>query len=238
MLERITASSKEELTNKLIERESYYIAKYDSYHNGLNGNLGGTGNKGVVFDDARRKQNGDNRQGKPHKSETIELLMKISAGRKKSAEEIAKISKGNTGKKRSREAQSRRMRGSEPKAATAGAKAWREKNGGGFWRGKILSSETIAKRNVTRRKTSQRIKVTASDGSVTYHQCQRDAAKATNLKDGSLKYALDHNNGLHAKSGFRFEKISDTDFNQANKNFNSFMWNNCVESMYQLDYMS
>ncbi len=141
MLERITASSKEELTNKLIERESYYIAKYDSYHNGLNGNLGGTGNKGVVFDDARRKQNGDNRQGKPHKSETIELLKKISAGRKKSAEEIAKISKGNTGKKRSREAreaQSRRMRGSEPKAATAGAKAWREKNGGGFWRGKTL----------------------------------------------------------------------------------------------------
>lgn len=95
----------------------------------------------MVFDDARRKQNGDNRRGKPHKSETIELLKKISAGRKKSAEEIAKISKGNTGKKRSpeaREAQSRRMRGSEPKAATAGAKAWREKNGGGFWRGKTL----------------------------------------------------------------------------------------------------
>lgn len=45
------------------ERETFYIAKYDSYENGLNGNRGGSGNKGVKFDEGRCKQNGNNRRG-------------------------------------------------------------------------------------------------------------------------------------------------------------------------------
>lgn len=219
VLENVYAESEEELKKLLNEREAFYIRKFNSYDNGFNGNHGGTGNTGVVFDEARRKQNGDNRRGKPQSDATKEILRRKSTGRLKSIEEKQKISVGNTGKKRTlemRKAQSDRMKGTEPKAATAGAKVWREKNGGGSWKGKKLPKSTIAKRSATRRKTSQRIKVTSSDGSVNYYLCQTDVSKATGLPDGSISYALNHNNGLHKRTGYKFEKITDEEYRNNN----------------------
>ncbi|MGM9776725.1 MAG: hypothetical protein ACI3ZD_00095 [Prevotella sp.] len=223
VLEVVYAGSENELKLLLYERETFYIAKFDSYDNGFNSNRGGTGNKGVVFDDARRKQNGDNRRGKPQSAATKDILRQKSTGRKKSVDERAKISKGNKGKKRTDEmrmAQSQRMKGNEPKAATLGAKKWREKNGGGSWKGKKIPVTAMTKRNETRRKTSQRIRVTAKDGKVVCYLCQTDAAKATGLKDGSVYYALKRPDGMHFKSRYKFEKISDSEF-QAWKASNS-----------------
>jgi hypothetical protein len=180
VLEIVYAATKEDLKKLFYVREAYYIEEYDSYENGFNGNRGGTGNTGVVFDEERRKQTGDNRRGKPQSDATKEILRQKSTGRIKSEEERSKISKGNSGKKRTeqmREAQSKRMKGIEPKAASEAAKAWREKNGGGVWKGKKLPLDAIAKRNETRRKSSQRIKAVAPDGTISYYLCQTDAQK-------------------------------------------------------------
>lgn len=215
VLEIVYAKSKDECRKLLYKREAYYIDKYNSYENGFNGNRGGAGNTGVVFDEARRKQNGDNRRGKPQSAATKEILRQKSTGRIKSDEERQKISAGNTGKKRTsemRKAQSQRMKGKEPKAATIGAEKWREKNGGGSWNGKKIPATAIAKRNETRRESSQRIKVTASDGTVACYLCQADAAKATGLKDGSVNYALNRPDGMHAKSGNKFKRITDAEY--------------------------
>lgn len=217
VLEFVYAESKDECKKLLYKREAYYIEKFDSYDNGFNGNRGGTGNTGVIFDEARRKQNGDNRRGKPQSDATKEILRQKSTGRIKSDEEKQKISVGNTGKKRTdemRKAQSQRMKGTEPKAATIGAEKWREKNGGGSWKGKKIPASAIAKRNETRRDSSQRIRVIATDGTVTCYLCQTDAAKATGLKDGSVYYALNRPDGMHSKSGYKFEKISDNEYQE------------------------
>lgn len=171
----------------------------------------------MVFDEARRKQNGDNRRGKPQSDATKEILRQKSTGRIKSDEEKKKISAGNTGKKRTYEmckTQSQRMKGIEPKAATVGAEKWREKNGGGSWKGKKIPATAITKRNETHRESSQRIRVTAPDGKVICYLCQTDAAKATGLKDGSVYYALKQPDGMHSKSGYKFEKISDAEYQE------------------------
>lgn len=219
VLEKVYADSKDELKKSLYEREAHYIEKFNSYENGFNGNRGGVGNMGVEFDEARRKQCGDNRRGKPHSDATKQILREKSTGRVKSDDERKKISVGNKGKKRTpemRQAQSDRMKGAEPKEASMAAKEWREKNGGSYWKGKTLSPESIAKRSVTRRESSQRIRVTDSNGNITDYLCQTDAAKATGLKDGSVNYALNRPDGMHAKSGNKFEKISDAEY-QAQK---------------------
>lgn len=215
VLEIVYAGSKKELKQLLYERETHYIKKFDSYDNGFNGNRGGTGNTGVIFDEVRRKQNGDNRRGKPHSDATKEILRQKSTVRVKSIEEKHKISVGNTGKKRTyemRKAQSQRMKGIEPKAATAGAEMWRKKNGGGSWKGKKIPATAIAKRNEAHRKNSPRIKVTFQDGAVVCYRCQTDAAKGTGLKDGSVHYALKRPDGMHKKSGNKFKFISDAEY--------------------------
>lgn len=218
VLETVYAETKEELKRLLYKRETFYIAKFNSYENGFNGNRGGVGNRGVEFDEARRKQNGDNRRGKKQKPETIEILRKKSTGRIKSDVERAKISAANSSKRRTQEmrtAQSNRMKGVEPMAATAGAKAWRERNGGGSWKGKRHPPSALTKRSQSHRMTSQRIKVVSPDGSVNYYLCQADAAKATSIADGSISYALDHHNGLHKKTGYKFERITNEEYRQA-----------------------
>lgn len=214
ILEVFEVATAEEYDIKSEDRESFYIAKFNSYYDGLNGNLGGSGNKGVKLDEARRKQNGDNRRGKPQPRESVERGAAKRRGRKQSEETCRKKSEAMKGKKHTPEQnanQSQRMKGKEPKAATAGAKLWREQNGGGSWLGKNIPPEAIEKKKETVRKSSQRIKVISPDGTVNCYLCQTDAAKATGVKDGSIKYALD-NNGFHRASGYTFERITDAEY--------------------------
>lgn len=210
VLEIVYASTMDELKELLIKRETYYIAQFNSYDNGFNGNRGGTGNTGVVFDEARRKQNGDNRRGKRHSKVTIEKIRIASTGRVKSAAERKKISDGNTGKKRTKEmrqAQSERMKGKVPEAANLARKGKPSK-----LRGRHQTKAEITKRVASRKESGQRIKVTAADGTIMCYLCQTDAAKGTGLKDGSVYYALSRPDGMHRKSGNKFEVISDADY--------------------------
>ena len=80
ILEEIEECSKEALRAKLVERESYYIQKYDSFEHGFNSNLGGLGNKGVKLTDDWKKNISKARQGKPHPL-SPEGLAKINAHR-------------------------------------------------------------------------------------------------------------------------------------------------------------
>ena len=80
ILEEIEDNSKEALRAKLIERESYYIQKYDSFEHGFNSNLGGLSNKGVKFDDDWKKNISNAKKGKPHPI-SPEGLAKINAHR-------------------------------------------------------------------------------------------------------------------------------------------------------------
>ena len=109
VLEVVYAESKDECKKLLYERETYYIDKFNSYENGFNGNRGGTGNTGVVFDEARRKQNGDNRRGKPQSDATKEILSQKSTGRIKSDEEKKKISAGIPGRNEQKKCASPRV---------------------------------------------------------------------------------------------------------------------------------
>lgn len=45
-LEKINAENKDQLLNKLYERERYFIKKFDTYNNGYNQSIGGLGLKG------------------------------------------------------------------------------------------------------------------------------------------------------------------------------------------------
>jgi hypothetical protein len=211
ILERFTVYSEEEYKTISEELETKWIAHFDSYENGFNGNRGGKGNKGVKFDEKRCKQNGDNRRGKPQPRASIEQGLKKRKGYQHSAETCAKIGDGNRGKKRSDEQcakQSERMKGVEPKAASEGARKWRENNPGGWWANHPINPESVEKRKLTVRNNSQRIKVTDSNGNVNCYLCQTDAAIATGLKDGSINYALNKSNGVHRKSGYSFKKIT------------------------------
>lgn len=217
VLERFTASSEEEYKAMSAELETKWIAHFDSYENGFNGNRGGKGNKGVKFDEKRCKQNGHNRKGKPQSKDSIERGVAKRKGYHHSAETCAAIGKGNKGKKRTTEQrakQSERMKGIEPKAATEGAKKWRESNSGGWWATHPISKESIEKRKLTVRTNGQRIKVTDTNGDIKCYLCQTDAATATGIKDGSINYALSKNNGLHKQTGYRFEKITQQEYDE------------------------
>lgn len=217
VLERFTAYSDEEYKIKSAELETKWIAHFDSYENGFNGNRGGKGNKGVKFDENRRKQNGINRKGKPQSIESIKRGIAKRKGYHHSPETCAAIGKGNRGKKRTEEQcakQSKRMKGKEPKAATEGAKKWRESNPGGWWANHSIDPQSVEKRKSTVRNNSQRIKVTDSNGIVSYYLCQTDAATATGLKDGSIHYALAKNNGIHRQSGYRFERVTKEEYDR------------------------
>lgn len=217
VLERFTAYSDEEYKIKSAELETKWIAHFDSFENGFNGNRGGKGNKGVKFDEKRCKQNGDNRRGKPQRRASIEQGLKKREGYHHSAETCAKIGNGNKGKKRSPEQcakQSERMKGVEPKAASEGARKWRENNPGGWWANHPIKPQSVEKRKSTVRNNSQRIRVTDSNGIVSYYLCQTDAATATGLKDGSIHYAIAKNNGIHRQSGYRFERVTKEEYDR------------------------
>lgn len=217
VLERFTVYSDEEYDKKSEELETKWIAHFNSYENGFNGNRGGKGNKGVKFDDARRKQNGLNRKGKPQPRESIERGLAKRKGYHHSPETCEAIGKGNKGKKRTdehRAKQSERMKGKEPKAATEGARKWRESNPGGWWANHPIDPQSVEKRKFTVRNNSQRIKVTDNNGNVTCYLCQTDASVATGLKDGSINYALNKTNGEHRQSGYRFERITPQEYDE------------------------
>lgn len=218
VLEKVYAQTDEELKKLLHKRETFYIAKYDSYEHGFNGNRGGRGNKGVKFDEARCKQNGDNRRGKPQPCESVERGAAKRRGRTQSKETCKKKSEANSGKKRTPEMnanQSARMKGKNPAAATKAAKEWHEKNPGGWWGdGKHdMSPEMLANMKAAQQARGKRIKATQEDGTIICFPTMLDCAKHYGMGAGSIhNFVRTGNVSKVAKA--RFEVITDEDYQQ------------------------
>ena len=207
----------EEIISYCDQLETKYIAYFDSYEHGLNGNKGGSGMCSDGFTPELRAKIGATSKGRKFSAESIAKRVAKTKGKKRTPEQRANISKGTKGKKRTPEqkaVQSARMKGKNPVAATEAAKKWHKDNPGGWWGNHTFPPESVEKRKAVVREKAQRIKVTNSKNETTCYLCQTDAAKATGVADGSIKYAIDHTNGIHAKSGYQFERISDEEYQE------------------------
>lgn len=210
VIERYYSESLEKLEDILKEREIYYIDLYGTMENGYNGNLGGTGNKGIVYDEKRRGQCGNAMRGKHHTEETRVRISSSLSGHEVKESTRAKISAGNTGKVRTEEmkkSQSDRMKGTTPTAATEGAKEWVKENGGGYWKGKTISEEARANMKKAQQERGTTVIAHFPDGSMQEYPTMLDAEKATGVKAGSIHNNLKHSSeDYKTKSGFWFER--------------------------------
>ncbi|GEM_PF-2072852 len=216
VIEQKEFSNKDDYDLWAKEKESEYIEKYDSFYHGFNGNKGGTGMCSDGFTPELRARIGKTSKGRKMPPESVAKRAAKLRGRKNTPETIEKMKNAPRPPRtpEQRAAQSARMKGKNPVAATEAAKKWQAENPGGWWSKHPILPESIEKRKITVREKAQRIKVTDSNNVETCYSCQTDAAKATGVADGSIKYALDNTKGLHAKSGYRFERISDDEYQE------------------------
>ena len=117
-----------------------------------------------------------------------------------------RISQGNTGKKRTpqmRKAQSNRMKGIEPKAASEGAKKWRETHGGGYWGNHKIPDTARANMKLAQQKRGKAVRAFAPDGTWQDFNTMNDAAKALGMNPGSIANNL-KSNGV-CNNGYRFK---------------------------------
>lgn len=192
------------------EKETAYIEKYDSVEHGFNTSCGGTGTKGVKLTPEQRKQCGDNRRGKPLSKEAKEKISKAIKGRKVSEETRAKISKGNKGRKRTpeqRKAESDRMKGKTPWAATAGAKEWVIKNGGGYYKNHPIPESAKANMKAAQQSRVDSVKAIYPDGREEIYPSMNAAADALGMGVGSIHHYLNAGAGRDCIKGCRFERI-------------------------------
>lgn len=205
VLEEIFCDTKEELDAKLKERETYWIREKDAVENGYCGAYG-DGNLGNNFSDERRKQCGNAMRGKHHSEETKALLSAKGKGRHHTDEAKAKISKKLKGLKRTeaqKQAQSERQKGIVPVAATAAAKEWVKQNGS-YWKNHPLPESAKANMKKAQQLRGTDCIGTFPDGHEETFPTMLDAANATGLNVGSVKYSIDHNS--LTKNGYKFRK--------------------------------
>jgi len=205
VLEEIFSDTHEELDAKLKERETHWIREKDSVENGYNHSYG-DGNLGIEYDEERRKLCGDSMRGKHHSEETKALLSAKGKGRHHTDEAKAKISKKLKGLKRTeaqKQAQSARQKGKVPVAATAAAKEWVKQNGS-YWKNHPLPDSARANMKKAQQERGTDCVATFPDGHEETFPTMLDAANATGLNVGSVKYSIDHNS--LTKNGFKFRK--------------------------------
>ena len=213
-IEPIPGETDEERKKRLLkmidEKETAYIEKYDSVEHGFNTSKGGTGPKGVKLTPEQRKQCGDNRRGKPLSKEAREKISKAMKGRKVSEETKAKISRGNKGRKRTpeqRKAESDRMKGKTPWAATAGAKEWVKKNGGGYYKNHPIPESAKANMRAAQQSRVDSVKAIYPDGREEIYPSMKAAADALGKGVGSIYHYLHAGAGHECDKGCRFETI-------------------------------
>lgn len=196
----------DELKVKLFSLEGRYIDKYDTIINGYNVSKCGTGNKGVNFSTSHRQKIGAASKGRTHTAATKQKISAANLGRTQSDATKQKISQGNTGKKRTpemRKAQSDRMKGVEPKAASEGAKKWRDTHGGGYWGSHKIPDSAKANMKLAQQKRGKAVRALAPDGTWQDFNTMNDAANALGMGVGSIA------NNLKSKgvcnNGYRFK---------------------------------
>lgn len=89
-------------------------------------------------------------------------------------------------------------------AATAAAKEWVKQNGGGYWKNRTLPDEAKANMKKAQQERGTDCVATFPDGSEKTFPTMLDAANATGLNVGSVKYSIDHNSTT--RNGFKFRK--------------------------------
>lgn len=206
VLEVLCDADLDTLVAQLKEREKHWIRERDSVEHGFNTAFG-EGNAGIKYPKGSRKK--AERGDFHHTPETIERLKQTSTGRKKSEEEKLKIGQGNRGKKRTmamRQRQSERMRGVEPVAASEGAKKWREKNGGGYWKGKTMNDEARENMKKAKRKIARPVIAHYPGGDVKCFSSLVDCYNETGVAPGSITSNLRTGGKGRTKSGFWFEE--------------------------------
>ena len=206
VLEELFSDTHEGLAKELKERETYWIREKNSVDNGYNHSYG-DGNLGIEYDEERRKLCGNAMRGKHHTEETKAILRQKNKGVPRPDEVKAKISRATKGLKRTeaqKQAQSARQKGVVPVAATAGAKQWVHRNGGGYWKNHPLPDS--ARANMKKAQQERGIDCTATfpDGHEEIFPTMLDAANATGLNVGSVKYSIDHKN--FTRNGYKFRK--------------------------------
>lgn len=210
VLEEVFDADEGALQKILDEKEAEYVEKYDSIEHGYNTSKGGTGNNGVYFSETHRANIGKASTGRTHTEETKKQIGDKLKGRKVSEETKQKISQGNKGKKRTVEqnaAQSERMKGVVPEAATEAAKGWREKNGGGYWKGKKMSDDTKKNIKQAQQKRGVKVRVTFKDGATKDYNTMLDCAKELGIHVASVSHYINAGKDKWHKKGFKIEKI-------------------------------
>lgn len=205
VLEEIFSDTHEELDAKLKERETHWIREKDSVENGYNHSYG-DGNLGIEYDEERRKQCGNAMRGKHHTEETKALLSEKGKGRHHTDDAKTKISKKLKGLKRTeaqKRAQSERQKGIVPVAATAAAKEWVKQNGS-YWKSHPLPDSARANMKKAQQERGTDCVATFPDGHEEAFPTMLDAAKATGVGVGSVKYSIDHNS--LTRNGIKFRK--------------------------------
>jgi len=205
VLEEIFSDTHEELDAKLKERETHWIREKDTVENGYNGAYG-DGNLGVKFSKARAAKCGDSMRGKHHSDKTKALISAKGKGRRHTEQSKAKISQKLRGQKRTeaqKKAQSIRQKGIVPVAATAGAKEWVKKNGGGYWKNHPIPDAARANMKKTQQARGTDCTAAFPDGHTETFPTMLDAAKATGLNVGSVKYSIEHKS--ITRNGFKFK---------------------------------
>ena len=210
VLEEIYNADVKALQKQLNEREAYYVEKFDSIQNGYNTSRGGTGNNGVDFSPTHRAKIGKASKGRKHTEDTKKRIGAALKVRVVSEETRQKISKGNKGKTRTaeqRRAESERLKGKVPEAATQGAKVWREKNGGNYWKNHPIPAEAKLHMKEAQQKRGVKVRVEYSDGHVETYNTMLDAAKGLGIGVGSVSHYVNAGKGKWHKNGFKIEKI-------------------------------
>ena len=205
VLEEIFSDTHEELDAKLKERETHWIREKDTVENGYNHSYG-DGNLGIEYDEERRKQCGNAMRGKHHTEETKAILRQKNKGVPRPDEVKAKISRATKGLKRTeaqKQAQSARQKGKVPVAATEAAKEWVKQNGS-YWKNHPIPDEAKANMKKAQQLRGTDCIATFPDGSEKTFPTMLDAANATGLNVGSVKYSIDHNSTT--RNGFKFRK--------------------------------
>lgn len=201
VLEIIYANSEQELEIKLDERETYWIAYYDSYENGYNSNRGGSGYKGVTPSQESIRKGVATRMANGSYAHTDATKQKLSLklkGRRRDPIAVAKTAEKNRGKKRTpeqRAAQSLRQKG-RTMSPEARAKSSATKKG----KPHPISAQGQANIDAARYKIP--IEVTDLQGNTKVYESMKAAAEATDLKVGSVSNFL--KSGNYSKNGYRF----------------------------------
>ena len=205
VLEEIFSDTHEELDAKLKERETHWIREKDTVENGYNHSYG-DGNLGIEYDEERRKQCGNAMRGKHHTEETKAILRQKNKGVPRPDEVKAKISRATKGLKRTeaqKQAQSARQKGKVPVAATEAAKEWVKQNGS-YWKNHPIPDEAKANMKKAQQLRGTDCIATFPDGHEEVFTTMLDAANATGVAVGSVKYSIDHLNTT--RNGFKFRK--------------------------------